>query len=115
MRLDHLFVRGSAPFRRGGASALVHDIALIRLYLMQPFFPGDHSARVIPVPIPNTEVKTRCGDGTASLGGGRVARCQDFFTGAGLMLQAGSFCLDETARALILFSRWPLAPLSAKR
>lgn len=85
------------------------------MYPMQSFFPGDHGAREIPVPIPNTEVKTRRGDGTASLGGGRVARCQDFFTGAGLMLQAGSFCLDETARALILFSRWPLAPLSAKR
>ena len=46
---------------------------------MQSFFPGDHGARAIPVPIPNTEVKTRRGDGTASLGGGRVARCQDFF------------------------------------
>ena len=70
----------------------MHDIALIRLYLMQPFFPGDHGARVIPVPIPNTEVKTRCGDGTASFGGGRVARCQDFFR-AGLFVQTGLFCV----------------------
>ena len=41
-------------------------------------FSGDHGARAIPVPIPNTEVKTRSGDGTASLGGGRVARCRIF-------------------------------------
>ena len=28
-------------------------------------FAGDHTARVPPVPIPNTEVKTRWADGTA--------------------------------------------------
>jgi hypothetical protein len=60
------------------------------MYLMQSFFPGGHGARVIPVPFPNTEVKTRCGDGTASLGGGRVARCQDFFTEP-ICSQIGSF------------------------
>ena len=64
------------------------------MYPMQSFFPGDHGARVIPVPIPNTEVKTRSGDGTASLGGGRVARCQDFFTGPGLRKQTGFFFLS---------------------
>jgi hypothetical protein len=30
-----------------------------------PHFAGDHTARVPPVPIPNTEVKTRWADGTA--------------------------------------------------
>ena len=79
MRLGHLFVRGSAPLRRGGACDLFHGYDSGSMYPMQSFFPGDHGARVIPVPIPNTEVKTRSGDGTASLGGGRVARCQDFF------------------------------------
>ncbi len=41
-------------------------------------FSGGHGAGETPVPIPNTAVKTRRGDGTASLGGGRVARCQIF-------------------------------------
>ena len=45
-------------------------------------FSGGHGAGAIPVPIPNTEVKTRRGDGTASLGGGRVARRQIFFLGS---------------------------------
>ena len=30
-----------------------------------PEFAGDHTARVTPVPIPNTEVKPRWADGTA--------------------------------------------------
>ena len=30
-------------------------------------FPGDHSEEETPVPIPNTEVKGLCGDGTAAL------------------------------------------------
>ena len=67
------------------------------MYPMQSFFPGDHGARAIPVPIPNTEVKTRSGDGTASLGGGRVARCQDFF-GSDLRKRAGSFFCAREAR-----------------
>ncbi len=41
-------------------------------------FPGDYSEEVTPVPIPNTEVKGLSGEGTAALGCGRVARCQDF-------------------------------------
>ena len=90
MRLGHLFVRGSAPFRRGGARDFFHGYESDSVYPMQSFFPGDHGARAIPVPIPNTEVKTRSGDGTASLGGGRVARCQDFFPSRSV-LRIGSF------------------------
>ena len=40
--------------------------------------PGDHSEGVPPVPIPNTEVKPFCADGTAN-SCGRVGRCQAFF------------------------------------
>ena len=40
---------------------------------------GDHSGGVPPVPIPNTEVKPSCADGTALWWGGRVGRCQAFF------------------------------------
>ena len=79
MRLDLLFV---ARFRRREAAepdATSSSGSVLPVCSMHSFFPGDHGARAIPVPIPNTEVKTRRGDGTASLGGGRVARCQDFF------------------------------------
>ena len=44
-------------------------------------FPGDHSEEVTPVPIPNTEVKSLSGEGTAAFGCGRVARCRVFFLG----------------------------------
>ena len=37
---------------------------------------GDHSAVAPPVPIPNTEVKRRSPDGSASLGCARVGRRQ---------------------------------------
>jgi hypothetical protein len=36
-----------------------------REILEAPQFAGDHTARVTPVPIPNTEVKPRWADGTA--------------------------------------------------
>ena len=38
--------------------------------------PGGHSGEVIPVPIPNTEVKLSCADDTASCG--KVGSCQAF-------------------------------------
>ena len=41
-------------------------------------FPTVHRAGATPVPIPNTEVKPRFGDGTAHFLGGRVARRWDF-------------------------------------
>ena len=44
-------------------------------------FPGDFSEEVTPVPIPNTEVKGLCGDGTATIGCGRVAHCRDYLLG----------------------------------
>ena len=34
-------------------------------FFSTPQFAGDHTARVTPVPIPNTEVKPRWADGTA--------------------------------------------------
>ncbi len=42
-------------------------------------FPTVHRAGATPVPIPNTEVKPRFGDGTAHFLSGRVARRWDLF------------------------------------
>ena len=39
---------------------------------------GGHREDVTPVPIPNTEVKSLIGEGTARFAGGRVARCRVF-------------------------------------
>ena len=50
-------------------------------------FPGDHGEEATPVPIPNTEVKVLCGDGTIFLGDGRVARRRVYF------LQVNSYSL----------------------
>ena len=41
--------------------------------------PGDNGGGVIPVPIPNTEVKPSNADDTASVRGGKVGRRQAFF------------------------------------
>ena len=41
-----------------------------------PFFSGGHREDVTPVPIPNTEVKSLIGEGTAGFACGRVARCR---------------------------------------
>ena len=41
--------------------------------------PGDYGGGVIPVPIPNTEVKPSNADDTAPLRGGKVGRRQAFF------------------------------------
>ena len=72
MRLDHIvssvyiiFV-WRAPFFRFYA---------FRLYFV--FLPGGHSGEVIPVPIPNTEVKLSYADDTALRG--KVGCCQAFF------------------------------------
>ena len=46
---------------------------------LQFLFPGNYSKEVTPVPIPNTEVKSLSGNGTAAIGRGRVACCRDFF------------------------------------
>ena len=37
---------------------------------------GGYREDVTPVPIPNTEVKSLIGEGTARFAGGRVARCR---------------------------------------
>ena len=42
-------------------------------------FAGDHGGAVIPVPIPNTEVKGSIAEGSASPGRARVGRRQLFF------------------------------------
>ena len=39
---------------------------------------GGYREDVTPVPIPNTEVKSLIGEGTARFAGGRVARCRVF-------------------------------------
>ena len=43
-----------------------------------PLFAGDHGGAVIPVPIPNTEVKGSIAEGSASPGRARVGRRQLF-------------------------------------
>ena len=68
------------------------------LYGLRGFFPGDHSEEVTPVPIPNTEVKGLCGDGTATLGCGRVARCREYFLRAVRFVGQPSFFCHEPAR-----------------
>ena len=40
-------------------------------------FPGGHSGREPPDPIPNSEVKTLCADGSVAVGHVRVGHCQD--------------------------------------
>ena len=42
-------------------------------------FAGDHGGAVIPVPIPNTEVKGSIAEGSASPGRARVGRRQLFY------------------------------------
>ena len=41
-------------------------------------FSGGHREDATPVPIPNTEVKSLIGEGTAGFARGRVARCRNF-------------------------------------
>ena len=41
---------------------------------------GDYGGGETPDPIPNSEVKSSCADGTAALGGGRVGRCRIKFS-----------------------------------
>ena len=43
------------------------------------FFAGDHRGEVIPVPIPNTEVKLSIAEGSAGLARARVGRRRQFF------------------------------------
>ena len=49
---------------------------LISSLINKTLLPGGHSEDVTPVPIPNTEVKSPSGEGTAGVACGRVARCQ---------------------------------------
>ena len=47
------------------------------------FFAGGHRGVVIPVPIPNTEVKGSIAEGSAGLARARVGRCRLFYFYAG--------------------------------
>jgi hypothetical protein len=50
----------------------------IHFFKMKIFF-GGNGEEETPVPIPNTEVKLLCADGTALSRGGRVGRCRDYY------------------------------------
>ena len=76
------------------------------LFMCSILFSGDHGARAIPVPIPNTEVKTRSGDGTASLGGGRVARCRIFLLSRSVSADRLFFCPERRERGRMETARW---------
>ena len=65
-------------------------------------FAGDHGGAVIPVPIPNTEVKGSIAEGSASPGRARVGRRQLFF-----VLSVGS------AGSVPVALRFGYAPLSS--
>ncbi len=56
------FGAGASGFRLKAPGAHASDA------LKTPRVSGDHTARVPPVPIPNTEVKPRWADGTARAG-----------------------------------------------
>src|ERR1700733_8302514 len=45
----------------------------------QNSLPGGHSEREPPDPIPNSEVKTLCADGSVPLGHARVGHCQALY------------------------------------
>gem|GEM_PF-249560 len=60
--------------------------------------PGDYGGGVIPVPIPNTEVKPSYADDTAPLRGGKVGRRQAFFIVKCLTMSV--FCLDNSSKCL---------------
>ncbi len=57
---------------------LFNDQGQKEVFECKNVFPTVHRAGATPVPIPNTEVKPRFGDGTAGFPGGRVARRWDF-------------------------------------
>jgi hypothetical protein len=60
-------------------------------------FPGGHSGREPPNPIPNSEVKTLCADGSLAVGQVRVGHCQDpIRTPDG---NVGGFSLRQSAKA----------------
>src|SRR5258708_34735414 len=67
--------------------------------------PGGHSEREPPDPIPNSEVKTLCADGSVPFGHARVGHCQALYEKtpagkpAGVFLLACWFRLAESDRA----------------
>ena len=72
------------------------------------FFPGGHGGVATPVPIPNTEVKGSSGEGTAGIARGRVARCQDFFSGEDVIGYPPLFLFETNPRQRL--SGWNTNP-----
>ena len=61
---------------------MIRYVAIL-LSVQLTVFAGDHRGVVIPVPIPNTEVKGSIAKGSAPLGRARVGRRRLFFMPAG--------------------------------
>ncbi len=90
-RMRHCVLYTSRSGQRGGDHAA-------------PAFslPGGHSEREPPDPIPNSEVKTFCADGSVAVSHVRVGHCQApnssppvFTTGGLFLLCSGSWKLPE--------------------
>ena len=67
-----------SPFQSGNTILVLWLYNEASLALRNTVSPGGHGGEVIPVPIPNTEVKSPSGEGTAGVARGRVARRQAF-------------------------------------
>ncbi len=60
-----------------GRRRIAHERVKPQLLLQPNLFPGDHTGRVTPVPIPNTAVKPARADDSLTA---KVGRCLDFLT-----------------------------------
>ena len=67
---------------------------------------GGHREDVTPVPIPNTEVKSLIGEGTARFAGGRVARCRVFPKPDLIRGQAFFVCLEPHLNTAGIRDAW---------
>src|SRR6185437_4034024 len=63
-------------------------------------FPGGNSEREPPDPIPNSEVKTLCADGSVPCRHARVGHCHDLETKAPAGRPAGAFCSGGSGNPL---------------
>ena len=88
-------------------------------------FAGGHRGVVIPVPIPNTEVKGSIAEGSAGLARARVGRCRLFLLPFGNKTPSSSYgrtpasapfglgFAEGDTPAFFIFSLYPLAPRRA--
>ena len=67
-------------------------------------FPGDHTGRATPVPIPNTAVKPARADDTLT---GKVGRCLDFFRPPRSYERGGLFCWSSGEASTFAVGRHP--------